>query len=308
MRTRLMLALVGSIFVVGLGLLWGANAHKQQEPPNGAFQRDTRQSALTTIPAAETGGVASSRIARVDKVGVYHPLAASAEVNDRIEVLAANKTTYPPFEVASAFCTNDEAALVALYVSETELTNKRALTWTLMAVGREKAAQVLLQTVRLDRHGGQLTLHEWEVMRDTILALGVVAAYSQEAYDFLRDASSEGYWEKNRTWRAWKPGLETYIDGCYAGLAIQALGASLRPEVPSIVAEAKSQSDLGHFEAFGSIADAEFYYDFGTEKGREALIEMFLKGSTVNELMRWYQSEPGASWRDWFYRKSKVTH
>lgn len=306
MKKQLMLILVGLVLAVGLGLWSRGIQHQQHAAQKPAVEGDVQQTVLPT-PAAETRHVAPSQTAQTGRAGGSDSLVAT-NPPDPIKVILADKTVYPPFNALSALRTNDEAALVSLYSCETALTNKRALTWALVAIGRDASAQALLHTVSMDRQQQQLTLSEWEVMRDTMAALGFIAAYSQQAYDFLIQASSEEYWQRNRTWRAPNASEEAYSNTRYAGLAIQALGRSLRPEASALLEGLKARDDEMVDRLVSPVVSAAFYVDFGNERGRDALLQGYFRGRLFREYDRWRRTEEGETWENWAKTREKHAH
>jgi hypothetical protein len=210
------------------------------------------------------------------------------------------KDRYPASNMLMSLTAYDETALVDLYRSEPELTNKVALTWALAAVGREEAARCLIDTLTADYGNKKLNTGERMAMRDTLEALGFVAAISDHAFAFLRDASAESFWEQRRTWREGVPQAEAVADKRMAGLALQAMGFSLRSEVPeTLIALRETDSEFVR-ETSGYIASAAFYCDFGRERGIQALLGHRLALHGDPGFRQWYQrTQNGSNWWAW---------
>jgi hypothetical protein len=224
---------------------------------------------------------------------------AVSQIPERFQWFVEKKCEYPPAEVIGKLGTNDEDLLAELYLRETELTNRRALTWAMTAVGREKSAEIFIATISTDFEMRTFTLQDWAVMRDTVFGLGFLAQFSGKAYVFLDKATTIGYWQANRTWKEANAGEESYADVRFASLAIQAMGASLDVRLPVQLAQWKQTADQLHPDMRGSIAEAAFYYDIGTERGRQELLQIYLNGRTFREYTKWRKSEKGQPWRLW---------
>lgn len=216
-----------------------------------------------------------------------------------IQILLSNKHRYPTQQRISTLTTNEEATLLVLYRSETELTNKLALTWALAAVGGENAAHTLIGTLRADYRQSRLQVRANRVLVDSMDALGYISSRSDDAYLFLREAASPTYWQQHRTWRQDTEAEEEFEDKAFAGLAIQALGISGRAGVREMLAEYKMRSPEVMQDYAGAVATAAFYYEVATTKGQKALLEDWLGGKTLDQYAAWTRTPTGSEWRRW---------
>ncbi|MFN7140809.1 MAG: hypothetical protein ACK4UN_15845 [Limisphaerales bacterium] len=127
----------------------------------------------------------------------------------------------------------------------------------------------------------ELTQEETDVMYDTALVLGFLAAKYDSAFEFLQQGASFEFWKQKRKWRGTGDsygGTERIL----VSNSISGLGCSGRPEVKAIL-KTLSEADPHYvYEVAGSITSAHFYHDWVSASGIKALVEAQLSGDEVS--------------------------
>jgi hypothetical protein len=133
--------------------------------------------------------------------------------------------------------------------------------------------------------------------------LGFLAARSEFAYDLLVQASSPLFWKQHRHWEF---PIQTSANGgdfLLAGVAIQALGSSLRPEVPDMLRKLKSEESEFTHSVCGSIVSAAHRYERGAAEGTDSIMaSRFDLEKALRDLRAWYVTENGKEWETWYKR------
>ena len=212
----------------------------------------------------------------------------------------------------------DRAAALDRYRSEKNLTNKFSLTWALTAFeGDDEIANALIDTVLLNHNGQTWPIEGFDCMLETLLALGMVAAKSDVAFAFLRQAATQEFWELHRKWKISDPGMERGDGGEAVGVpisctkyAIKGLGLSRRPEVRLFLEGLRTLYPMGTerlSNIAGAIASALYEMDRTEEKGAFYYRDLYLTRSVMRDFETWSRTPKGAELQEWSKRTTVIT-
>lgn len=217
-----------------------------------------------------------------------------------LTALLVDRRHRPKFASVATFKPADEAALLAQYAQQAGLTNKLSLTWALAAVGGTDSARALRDTLLADYGQRTITLKEWEVLRDTLTAMGFIANRSEEAGALLIAASSETFWKDKRTWREAKAEEEAYADKRLAGLALQSIGGNLKTDLEEFLKPWLKKPVEEMQRLAGPITAAVFFRDVASQSGTQDLLRYHLEGELEHRFMAWCrESAIGQQWWAW---------
>lgn len=292
------------VLIVGIALIlaavfWMASLQPQQVPPSqDSSPADPARSVRTQdVPSAGTATVAQRNFAQPIRMEASRVEGTSPR---ELTSLLVDRRHRPKFASVATFKPEDEPALLAHYEQPAGLTNKLSLTWALAAIGGADAARALEDTLLADYGERTVTLKEWEVLRDTLTALGFIANRSEEAALFLIAASSEAFWKDKRTWREAKAEEEAYADKRLAGLALQALGIHSKADLDELLQPKlkKPVEEIRHLA--GPITSAVFFRDVAFRSGTQELLRYHLEGELEHRFIDWCrESAIGRQWWAW---------
>ena len=306
MKRYLLLASGALIALIVLFLVQDRFPAHRRAPRSERQQMERSAERVSSAPRTISANPERTEPKAQSRVSERPSVTSEAGISEPIKKLLETKSKHPTVSMIGTLGRNDEAVLVNLYLKETELTNKCALTWALAAVGSDAAATAFKETLTMDYNGRVMTLPEWKVMADTLEVMGFIASRSNNAYDFVLEALSEDFWKRHRLWQAPFPQEEAYANTRFVGLAVHSLGASGRPGASEKLSELSEANPDAIGGIVGPIATAAFYYEIAKEKGSDTLLKYHLSHMVYEEYQRWTETENGRKWHDWSMRVRRV--
>ena len=230
------------------------------------------------------------------------------DVPSRLVPLLRTFSTRPPWTALSKVDKTDRGQLKDLYKQAPDLSRKRGLTWALSLVGDEETVSLFKEVLQKDYKEKWLSHHEENVLVDTVLAMGLLAAKHDSARSFIQAGTDPSYWKTRKTWSS-KRG-EYSID-LLVSFSIQAIGISGRSagrdqeagqqndDVPELLDRFKSK-DANYLHRFaGDIVQAAFYHDIRMRRGDEFLRKYLLSKNDMALWRAWIRTPGGKQWFDW---------
>ena len=225
-----------------------------------------------------------------------------------VEALFRDPTRRPRLADMKPLSPELEADLIAYYRRLPSITNKLGLAGALAYAGGEASVDLLIYSLTQEYAGPSS-----ESPREVALVtgglpryLGLAAAHSERAYQFLRDGLNPSFWTTNSPWS--KPSLEpSYAlpQACIAGLVI-----SGRDDAWQMVLNLKYNPDANYVRnVCGAICDAAFEHAMMAEMGREEFLDNPLEPSdSIHRMRQWWKTPAGKEWHDWMERVQGMTN
>ena len=194
-----------------------------------------------------------------------------------------------------------EAELIGYYRSLPSITNKLGLAWGLAGAGGEASVELLIYSLTQE-YAGRRFDYVGEGVQLGLLArfLGLAAAHSERAYQFLRDGLNPAFWSTNATWSApfFDPSSALPED-CISGLAI-----SGRDDAWQLILDLKDSVDTNYIRhVSGSICGAAYYRAMIAEMGRiEFLDNLWCTEASIRRVGEWWKTPAGKEWHEWMER------
>jgi hypothetical protein len=198
------------------------------------------------------------------------------------------------------------------FATETDTAKKRSLVVALGFYGNSNSVSLLIGELLVPRLGETLSLQEEVAIYGMVLALGFLAATSDQAWDFLLQAINPYFWAQKVDWRPqteadWKPEATENPVALLSGNAIKAIALSGRPDAHAILQQLKSfpleVRGSGKYRDVNfehSLVDAAFALDYiesyGIEKNRARYVH---GGPEPEDYFAWRDSERGRPWAEW---------
>lgn len=196
----------------------------------------------------------------------------------------------------------DREALLVFYRSQTELTNKRAVTIALGLSGDASVVKELTNTLLQFRPARPITLPEETVLSFTLEALGFLAREDDAAFAFLTNAINPSFWRDRVSWRGENP---EYIYLVFGGRALTAAAKSERPQIDEILQAIRKSPVLTNSHGgfwpplTGAVVDAAFFRDTIRQKGLKSLVDVYGTEEVMDAYGAWLGTEVGKEWRAW---------
>jgi hypothetical protein len=271
---------------------------------------------LKSAPAPSAD--AKSATDRLSKLSAAGSKALPPETDaQRIKPIVQNWWAVPQLELVKGLTSSDLDALLRLYRQETNLVRRRAMTLALGFAGEERAVPLFTNTLTGEFRGrrlmdrGNSTVNEEGVMLTTLEMLGMLAAKSDAAYDFLKRGLDPVFWQQNLKWST-QDTADEY--GVLAGRALGSLAYSGRPEIPGLLQKLKDNPMLNTADprvdlrrtGEGSVVDAAFWYDLTQQRGLDYIKRICGTEQVFEEWNRWKETQSGRRWRDWSTQRRAV--
>jgi hypothetical protein len=268
----------------GAPLLGGSGGPKPAVPPAGEPRPPTPAPPVGATTSAAPATAAGPALTPLPRPGW-------------VEALYCEPTRRPRLAVMTPLSLDLEAELIAYYRSLPSITNKLGLAGVLAHAGGEASVELLIHSLTREYGGRRLT--SWEAVQLCILArlLGLAAAHSDRAYEFLVQGVNPGFWTTNITWTAENPGISERLPGeCIMGL-----GLSGREDAWQVILHLKNQPVTRYLKRVATdICDAAFSRAMMAEMGREAFIDkLWFTEASICRIQEWSETPEGREWKNW---------
>ena len=237
-------------------------------------------------------------------------LLGSDSLPEKLRPLVEDWESRPDWNVVKTLSTNELRMLLQCYQQQTNLVKRRAMTIALGLAGEERAVEPFIHTVTSEFAGVRLDTvgkngpSEAGIMLTTIEMLGFLAAKSDRAFDFLKQAIDPLFWSRNMAWTT-RDTVDEY--GVMAGRSIASLSNSGRPSVAVILAQLRS-TDLNNSvdqrldirrANDGAVVDAAFLYDIMTKRGLDYVKSIYGNEAWMALWNEWQTTVNGKEWQTW---------
>jgi hypothetical protein len=173
------------------------------------------------VPAIEKLIAPTSKV--VVATQTNHGSLANGKISEGAEPIPQYPNLQPPPPWLSALKPGDKMLLLSRYRSESQLSNKLALTIALSFIGDEEVAEEFRKTLLKTPFDHVLNFNEEHVILSTVEGLGMIAHTYESGLPFLRQATDPRYWKQNAPWKT-HMGERQY--GVVAGRALGAIAMS----------------------------------------------------------------------------------
>ena len=248
----------------------------------------------------------------LDRAG-NQPKAATTQTADRadkiqpnarpawVEALFRDPTRRPRLADMKPLSPELEAELIAYYRSLPSITNKLGLAGALAYAGGEASVDLLIYSLTREYEGRRFKLIGEGVQLAWLTRyLGLAAAHSERAYQFLCEGLNPAFWTTNATWSA------PYFDpvGRLPGLCIDGLSVSGRDDAWELLLKLKTNPGaINVVTLSGHLCDAAFDRAMMAEMGREKFLDNFwLTEASIRRMREWWKTPAGKEWHEWMER------
>jgi hypothetical protein len=199
-----------------------------------------------------------------------------------------------------------EAELIAYYRSLPSITNKLGLAGALAHAGGEASVELLIHALTREYAGRHLDL--WEAVQLSFVGrlLGLAAAHSDRACQFLVQGLDPAFWTTNATWSAPNQGPS----GRLPGECIMGLGLSGREDAWQTILRLKDRPVTDYLRKVApDICGVAYYRAMMAEMGREEFLDnLWFTGVSIERIGEWWKTPEGKQWYDWMERVQGITN
>jgi len=192
---------------------------------------------------------------------------------------------------------SDKELLFNYYRATTNLAEKCSLNWTLGLIQDEATVKLFMGTLTNDYRGKVLPDREETFLLSTLEVLGLLAARSDSAYEFLKRATEPQFWKPIGLSRE-----SGSLDDVLASKSFAALGLSGRADAAGVFEQARLNHTKLPFECYGGLREGAFYLHL-TRAHTRPEVDSVLRTleSRLEAFQAWRaNTEEGRKWKAWF--------
>lgn len=302
-----MTVILGAILLVGGVLIWRLSAPRPAEIFPGPAPSASEPTA-PTLAEAFSRAKAHKYPNLGDKIEASAP--KSTPLPAWVEALYREPTRRPRLAEMTSLSPELEAELIAYYRSLPSITNKLGLAGALAYAGGEASVELLIYSLTCEYAGRRFeTVNEGVQL--TLLAryLGLAAAHSDRAYQFLVDGLNPAFWSNKITWSV-TAALGFDPAGRLPGECIMGLGVSSREDAWQTILVLKDHPDTNYLRKVApEICGAAYYRAMMAEMGRVKFLDnLWFTGESIHRIGEWWKTPEGKEWYDWMNRAQGLTN
>jgi hypothetical protein len=311
-RTLLPLSLLTLAIVITAATLPSAPTLTSVGQGSQTNTLETARSKPSSTDAAITEAATKTVVREAGKDNI--PMASS-----NLENILRYPANIPSVFLLTNLTQQDTAALLSAYDHSTNLILKRASTIALAYIGRdEEITKRFITTLTQDYHGIKLSCSDPQdeeyILFETVEGLGLLAAHSDTAYEFLKKGTDQWFWKRTVSWTSDR-GQDTV--GRLVSSSIRAVATSNRSDAREFIEKLKFQDLVNRtgdnmrssWRWHSDVVQAAFYTDLIEKEGYIAFKSDLFSSSDFRRKLydNWEKSADGAKWLEW-YRASTTNN